>query len=103
MKLLTKIRKGFSIKLTLYLFLGILFGSVLNWIWFNRTVSRSVRVSPPFCEVTDKVSLVSASDEITESRQNAIVRAAQKVGPAVVSISVVQTRTVREEPFFSPR
>jgi len=102
MKLLTKIRKEFSIKLTLYLFLGIMFGSVLNWIWFNRTVSRNVRVSSPFCEAADKISLVSASDEITESRQNAIVRAAQKVGPAVVSISVVQTRTVREEPFFSP-
>lgn len=32
---------------------------------------------------------------ITESRENAIVRAARTVGPAVVSISVVQTKYVR--------
>ena len=44
----------------------------------------------------------SAQDEITASRQNAIVQAAQKEGPAVVSISVVQVRVVREQPFFSP-
>ncbi|KPK99649.1 MAG: hypothetical protein AMJ91_07040 [candidate division Zixibacteria bacterium SM23_73_3] len=44
----------------------------------------------------------SVQDEITSSRQNAIVRAAQKAGPAVVSISVVQVRVVREHPFFSP-
>jgi len=44
----------------------------------------------------------SLQDEIANSRQNAIVRAAQKVGPAVVSISVVQVRLVREHPFFSP-
>jgi len=41
-------------------------------------------------------------DQIAGSRQNAIVQAAQKVGPAVVSISVVQVRVVREQPFFSP-
>ena len=44
----------------------------------------------------------SLRDEITNSRQNAIVCAAQKVGPAVVSISVVQMRVIREHPFFSP-
>jgi serine protease Do len=44
----------------------------------------------------------SLQDEITASRQNAIVQAAQKVGPAVVSISVVQVRVVREQPFHSP-
>jgi serine protease Do len=44
--------------------------------------------------------------EITDSRINAIVRAAQAVGPAVVSINVVQTRVVTRpfspfgEPFF---
>jgi serine protease Do len=41
-------------------------------------------------------------EEITATRRNAIVRAAEKIGPAVVSISVVQTRTVRESPFLSP-
>ncbi len=44
----------------------------------------------------------SVQDEVTDSRQNAIVQAAQKEGPAVVSISVVQVRVVREQPFFSP-
>jgi serine protease Do len=44
----------------------------------------------------------SVQDEITSSRQNAIVRAAQKAGSAVVSISVVQVRVIRQQPFFSP-
>jgi serine protease Do len=44
----------------------------------------------------------SLQDEIASSRQSAIVRAAQQVGPAVVSISVVQVRVIREQPFFSP-
>lgn len=58
-------------------------------------------------------------DEITNSRVNAIVRAARTVGPAVVSVSVLQTRlytsqplpdfygdpTIRDffEEFFTPR
>jgi len=37
-------------------------------------------------------------DEITSSRVNAIVEAAEKVGPAVVSISVLQTRTYATQP-----
>ncbi len=37
---------------------------------------------------------------IDRSRQTAIVRAAQKVGPAVVSISVTATRVVRATPWF---
>jgi serine protease Do len=44
----------------------------------------------------------SLQDEIANSRQNAIVQAAHKVGPAVVSVSVVQVRVVRERPFFPP-
>ncbi len=40
--------------------------------------------------------------EIPESRRNAIVEAAEKVGPAVVSISVIQTRTVQASPYFNP-
>ena len=44
----------------------------------------------------------SLQKEITDARQNAIVCAAQKVGPAVVSISVVQVRVIREHPFFTP-
>ena len=44
----------------------------------------------------------SPQEQIASSRQNAVVQAAQKAGPAVVSISVVQVRVVREQPFFSP-
>jgi len=46
--------------------------------------------------------LVSLSDEISEQRANAIVVAAQRVSPAVVSITVVQTKVVSASPFFSP-
>jgi serine protease Do len=42
---------------------------------------------------------VAAGQGITESRRNAIVRAAERVGPAVVSISVIQVRVVRSGPF----
>ena len=47
-------------------------------------------------------TVANTQEEISDSRQNAIVQAAQKVGPAVVSISVVQVRVVRQQPFFSP-
>jgi serine protease Do len=40
-----------------------------------------------------------AGDEIGVTRRNAIVRAAERVGPAVVSISVTQIRLVRGSPF----
>ena len=37
--------------------------------------------------------------DITQSRRNAIVTAAQKVSPSVVTVSVVATRVVRADPF----
>jgi serine protease Do len=40
----------------------------------------------------------SLDTEIDDSRRTAIVRAAEGVGPAVVSISVIQTRVVRTSP-----
>jgi serine protease Do len=40
--------------------------------------------------------------DITASRVNAIVRAAREVGPAVVSISVIQTRIYTVSPFSGP-
>jgi len=46
--------------------------------------------------------LVSLNDEISEQRANAIVVAAQRVSPSVVSITVVQTKVVSASPFFSP-
>jgi serine protease Do len=39
------------------------------------------------------------ADPISSSRRNAIVIAAEKVSPAVVSVSVVATRVVRTDPF----
>jgi len=41
----------------------------------------------------------SFGDPLTGSRRNAIVEASERVGPAVVSISVTQIRYVRESPF----
>jgi serine protease Do len=38
---------------------------------------------------------------IADSRRNAIVRAAERAMPAVVSISVLQTQVVHDNPFFS--
>jgi serine protease Do len=43
-----------------------------------------------------------AAASLPESRRSAIVTAAQRVSPAVVTVSVVQTRTVRTDPFGMP-
>lgn len=50
----------------------------------------------------DKLKLANLQDEISNQRKNAIVLAASKVGPAVVSITVIQTRIVATEPFYTP-
>ncbi len=50
----------------------------------------------------EKTHTDSASLDIQNSRRNAIVGAAKMVGPSVVSVSVVQTRVVRESQFFPP-
>jgi len=46
-------------------------------------------------------TVASTTDGISNSRVNAIVLAAREAGPAVVSITVTQVRTVTN-PFFSP-
>jgi serine protease Do len=46
--------------------------------------------------------LIRLNNEISNQRSNAIVLAAQNVSPAVVSISVIQTKVVTTSPFFSP-
>jgi serine protease Do len=43
-----------------------------------------------------------SASSLPESRRSAIVTAAQRVSPAVVTVSVVQTRTVRTDPFGMP-
>ena len=50
----------------------------------------------------DDARLVSITDEVSKQRTNAIVVAAQRVSPSVVSITVVQTKVVTASPFFSP-
>lgn len=51
---------------------------------------------------SDKI--LSVGSEITASRNNAIVKAAHKVGPSVVSITTIQVQTIRDPWFdlFSP-
>ncbi len=49
--------------------------------------------------ITGPLVPVSLTDEITASRANAITRAAQQVSPAVVSVTVTQTRIVSYDPF----
>jgi len=43
----------------------------------------------------------AAGDSVADSRRNAITRAAERAGAAVVSVSVIQTQVVQESPFFS--
>ena len=43
---------------------------------------------------------VQVSKTISDSRNNAIIKAAKAVSPAVVSITVLSTRVVEERPFF---
>ena len=46
--------------------------------------------------------LVDLNEAVSEQRANAIVVAAQRVSPAVVSITVIQTKVVSASPRFSP-
>ncbi len=72
-------------------------------------LARSVRilivavlfiVTPPAGAATIK-GPGGVHQEIDRSRRNALVRAAEQVMPAVVSISVTRTSVVRENPFLS--
>jgi serine protease Do len=63
--------------------------------------TRATDVAVPAAQ-TDRSTTVLRSD-ISDQRKNAIVRAAQRAGPSVVSISVMQTRVVSmpfRDPFF---
>lgn len=63
-------------------------------------VGYSIR-RPSKAEVTEsQISAPLSSGKIEESRINAIVLAAQKVSPAVVSISVIQTRYLSTSPLL---
>jgi serine protease Do len=47
-----------------------------------------------------EATVSEVGEDISRGRQTAIVEAAQRVGPAVVSISVTATRVVRASPWF---
>ncbi len=93
------------------IFCGVILGGILVVVFLISgvlhspfsTESGGSDQTPSFGTAPRMVqTAASLQDEISGSRQSAIVQAAQKVGPAVVSISVVQVRVVREHPFFSP-
>lgn len=96
-------KRVFSILGTL--FFGVLMGIGITLFLFSQNfLKKSVVVERPTHSNEAKRVYTTAAvrEDITSSRQNAIVKAAQKVGPTVVSLSVVQVRVVRESPFFSP-
>ena len=65
--------------------LGVLAGALGVWL----ALRPELTTRPPAAQAAD----------LPTSRRNAIVTASQKVSPAVVSVSVVATRTVRADPF----
>ncbi len=67
---------------------------------FQLKSKQGVDNSPPyFTEGAPSAQVASIEDEVTRSRNNAIVRAIQKAGPSVVSVSTVQVQIVRD-PWF---
>jgi serine protease Do len=56
---------------------------------------------PILAGTSAEVPEITPVDDISSSRRNAIVQAAERVGPAVVSISVTQVRIVSTSPFGS--
>jgi serine protease Do len=56
--------------------------------------------TPPAC-AAPAAARAAVGEAVAGSRRNALVRAAELVMPAVVSISVTRTRVVRENPFLS--
>ncbi|HXF49678.1 MAG TPA: Do family serine endopeptidase [Verrucomicrobiae bacterium] len=86
-------------------FLGAVLGSVFTYAFLGPDSSNRFG-APQTGEGGARMILARAPQpfkkDIPESRRNAIVEAAEKVGPAVVSISVTQTRVVRGAPYFNP-
>jgi len=82
---------------------GVVMGVIVVMLIFSKTFSLNVlpQAKPDFYGSAKRVNVVSsAEDNITSTRENAIVRAARRVGPAVASISVVQTRVIRTSPSY---
>jgi serine protease Do len=84
-----------------YVFLA-LCGIGLGLVVFGlvRLVPAKHRLTPIY-HSSELKPVAATTDEVNNSRVNAIVLAAREVSPAVVSITVTQTRTV-SNPFLSP-
>ena len=112
----TKFNKGLYVVVFLLALTGAFIGTALGLFWTKGAKPVSVppqKESGQLPEASGQLSVSSGqqlitehspltntrTDDVTETRRNAIVRAAEKIGPAVVSISVVQIRTIRETPF----
>jgi len=81
----------------LFLIIGFILGVVISFNYYPSFKS----IKAPVKE--EKLFLVSQLEEkLANQRVNAIVLAAKKVSPAVVSIAVTQTRIVTYSPFSSP-
>ena len=89
-----------SSRILLSVLLGILIGIGITSLWKKTESSNLQQLDEPLS--INPVEQKAEIDDISSTRRNAIVKAAQKVGPAVVSISVIQTRIVRESPLLSP-
>lgn len=96
----SNMRKKGGSKIYLPVLLGILIGIGITSLWKKTEPSGLQAKNGPAYERLGETE--TGIDDISTTRRNAIVQSAQKVGPAVVSISVVQTRIVRESPLLSP-
>jgi len=93
-------KRKYLIRTLLPIFIGILAGVVLSSFWKGKELTTTQEIENPAYTIPQVTQ--RETDEITSTRRNAIVQAAEKVGPAVVSISVFQTRVIRESPLPSP-
>lgn len=82
-------------KIALAVAVAALLGIAIALVVYLPDLSSGEKDSPGNADVG-----VRAEDEIAASRRTAIVRAAEEVGPAVVSVSVTQARVVRTSPYM---
>jgi len=102
-----RFKKSLYIIFFLIFLAGAFLGTGLGFFWSKSEkpvsdIYQNEKNSGPWSMVSNSSLTTDFQEEITQTRRNAIVRAAEKVGPTVVSISVVQIRAIRGSPFFSP-
>jgi serine protease Do len=78
-------------------FLGAALALTLMWVGFHYFVRKEIPHQNYYEEQAAEEGYLNPVqyDKLDTSRRNAIVEAAEKVGPAVVSINVIQQRMVR--------